>query len=77
MELTTFERIQQIITSVQPMIQSDGGDIELVKYEDNIVYVRLHGACVGCPASYYTLSMGIEERLKEHIPSIKQVVAID
>jgi len=77
METATFDRIAQIIKQVQPMIQSDGGDIELIKYEDDIVYVRMHGACVGCPASSFTLSLGIEERLREQIPTIKKVVALD
>lgn len=77
METAIFDRIAQIIKQVQPMIQSDGGDIELIKYEDDIVYVRMHGACVGCPASSFTLSLGIEERLREQIPTIKKVVALD
>ena len=56
---------------------SDGGDIELVKYEDNIVYVKLHGACVQCPISMFTLKLGVEEALKAELPELKEVVSIE
>ena len=57
------------------VVQADGGDIELLKVDDDgVVTVRLHGACVGCPSSAMTLSMGIERNLREQIPEITRVV---
>jgi len=69
--------IQKVLNQLRPAIQGDGGDIELVKYEKEIVYVKLHGACVHCPVSMYTLKLGVEEALKIELPEIKQVVAIE
>jgi Fe-S cluster biogenesis protein NfuA len=54
----------------------DGGDISFHSYVDEIVYVYMRGACSGCPSSSMTLKMGIESRLKEAIPEIKEVVAL-
>lgn len=68
-----FNRVNEVIAEVRPFIQSDGGDIELLKVEDNIVYVSLSGACVGCPSSIYTLKNGVEARVKEEIPEIESV----
>ncbi len=68
-----FGRVDEIIAEVRPFIQSDGGDIELLKVEDSIVYVRLTGACVGCPSSMITLKQGVEVRIKEEIPQIESV----
>ena len=57
------------------MVQNDGGDIELIDVSaDGVVRVRLHGACIGCPSSAMTLSMGIERNLRHHIPEITGVV---
>lgn len=70
-----IQQINTVLEELQPYIEQHGGKIELVSFESGIVTVRLHGACVGCPFSYYTLKMGIEERLKERIPDVIQVVA--
>lgn len=69
--------IQQVLATVRPMVLTDGGNIEFVKLEDQVVYVRLEGACVGCPASYFTLKMGVHEALKEQLPDIQDVVAVE
>ena len=61
---------------IRPAVAMDGGDITFDKYEDGVVYLFLQGSCSGCPSSTMTLKMGIETRLKELIPSIKEVVAI-
>lgn len=66
-------RIAEIIAEVRPFIQSDGGDIELLKVEDQVVYVRLTGACVGCPSSMITLKHGVEARIREELPQIESV----
>lgn len=68
-----WDRVQEIIQEVRPFIQSDGGDIELVKIEDQVVYVRLNGACIGCPSSMMTLKGGVEARIREDIPEIEAV----
>ena len=71
------ERVEEALKSIRPMLQADGGDVELVEVtEDNIVKVRLKGACGSCPMSTYTLKLGIEQRLKEAIPEIKEVVSV-
>lgn len=70
-------KIQEVLEQIRPNIQMDGGDIEFVSYEDGVVSIRLLGACVGCPASIYTLKLGVEEALKEHISDIREVVAVE
>ncbi len=72
-----LQKIESILDTVRPNIQMDGGDIELVKFEDGVVYIKFQGACVGCPASVYTLKMGIEEALKAQMPEVHEVVPID
>jgi Fe-S cluster biogenesis protein NfuA len=61
---------------IRPAVAMDGGDITFDKYENGIVYLFLQGSCSGCPSSSMTLKMGIEGRLKELVPEIKEVVAI-
>ena len=71
------ERVEEALKSIRPMLQADGGDVELVEVtEDNIVKVKLKGACGSCPMSTYTLKLRIEQRLKEAIPEIKEVVSV-
>ena len=72
------ERVARIIDRVRPAVQSDGGDVELVDVSDSgVVTIRLHGACVGCPSSQMTLKVGIEKNLKDYIPEVTQVLALD
>jgi len=70
------QKIEHVLESLRPMIKGDGGDIRFVKIENEIVYVSLHGSCVGCPSSIYTLKLGIEQALKEQIPTIKEVIPL-
>jgi Fe-S cluster biogenesis protein NfuA len=70
------ERVQQVIEKIRPLLQRDGGDIELVDVADGIVKVRLQGACGSCPMSAMTLKMGVEKQLKQEIPEIKEVVSV-
>ncbi|MCD4831185.1 MAG: NifU family protein [Anaerohalosphaeraceae bacterium] len=77
-EKTLKNQIAEVIQTIRPMLQNDGGDIELVEVtEDNTVKVRLQGACKGCPGAAMTLKMGVERLLKERIPEVKEVVAVD
>jgi Fe-S cluster biogenesis protein NfuA len=71
-------RIEAILEEhVRPGLRADGGDVELVGIdEDRIVQVRLAGACQGCSASSYTLTMGIESILKARIPEIRFIEAV-
>ena len=62
---------------VRPYLQADGGDIELVEVtDDNIVKVRLKGACRGCPYSVQTLKSGVEKAIVREVPEIKEVVEV-
>ena len=77
-EQTFEEKVKNIIESIRPNLQSHGGDIELLAIdEDNTVRVRLQGACRGCPGAAMTMKMGVERLLKEQIPQVKQVIAVD
>ena len=70
------EKVRAAIEKVRPFLQRDGGDIELIDVQDGIVKVRLQGACGSCPMSKMTLKMGVEKQLKEEIPEVKEVIAI-
>lgn len=71
------QRIRAVLDSdIRPAVAMDGGDITFGKYEDGIVYLHLQGACSSCPSSIMTLKMGVESRLKEAVPEIKEVVQI-
>ncbi len=67
------EKVEAALEKIRPMLQADGGDVELIDVKDGIVTVRLQGACAGCPMSQMTLRNGIERVLKEAIPEIKSV----
>jgi Fe-S cluster biogenesis protein NfuA len=69
--------VQEVIDEIRPMLQADGGDVELVDVTDEgVVKVRLTGACGGCPMSQITLSHGIESRLKASVPEISRVESV-
>jgi len=73
----TKHAIEDAIASIRPLLQRDGGDIELVSIEEDMtVKVRLQGACKGCPGAQMTLKMGVERVLKEKVPAVKAVVAV-
>lgn len=71
------ERIIKEIDKIRPFLQSDGGNIEFVKFEEGIVYVKLSGACSHCAMIDVTLKEGVEEILVNEIPEVKQVVKMD
>lgn len=68
--METENAIKLIINKVRPFLQADGGDVEFVKFEEGIVYVRLYGACVGCSSVDITLKEGIEALLLEEVPGV-------
>jgi len=73
------QRVQGVIDQIRPLLQADGGDIELasIDEETGVVSVRLQGACKGCPGAAMTLRMGVERHLKEKVPEVSEVVAVD
>lgn len=72
------ELLKQVLEQIRPNLQGDGGDMEYVGVdEDGVVSLELQGACAGCPMSQLTLSMGIERILKEHVPGVTRVVAVN
>ena len=75
---TMTEQVREVIDAIRPMLQADGGDIELVNVEESsgVVSVRLQGRCKGCPGAAMTLKMGVERHLKLKVPAVKEVVAL-
>jgi Fe-S cluster biogenesis protein NfuA len=73
-----FKQIQEIIdTRVRPAVANDGGDIVLHSFVDGIVYLKMKGACSGCPSSTVTLKSGIENMLKFYVPEVIEVQQIN
>ncbi len=72
--MTEQEKVIEIIDTLRPFLISDGGNIEFVKYENNIVYIKMLGACAGCELIDMTLKEGVESAIKEEIPSVIKVV---
>lgn len=70
------ESIQKALEKVRKGLQQDGGDVELVSFENGVVKVRLKGACCGCPMSQMTLANFVERELKKADPSVKKVEAV-
>jgi NFU1 iron-sulfur cluster scaffold homolog, mitochondrial len=73
----TIEHIKAVFEELRPAILQDGGDIHFVRFENGTVFVKLHGACVSCPISYMTLTMGLEAQLKSRIPAVARVLSVD
>lgn len=65
--------IQRILDKIRPYLNSEGGDLEFIKYEDGIVYIKMLGACIDCGALDSTLKDGIEVLVKEYVPEVIEV----
>jgi Fe-S cluster biogenesis protein NfuA len=75
---TVLERVTEVIDEIRPYIQQDGGDIELVEVTpENVVNVRLKGACATCPGAVMTLKAGVETHMKEKVPEIASVERVE
>lgn len=76
--MSARERIEEVLDSIRPAIRADGGDVELLEFDESsgLVEVRLIGACESCPISMMTLKEGIEKRLRSNVPGVVEVVAI-
>lgn len=71
------EKVTEVLEKVRPVLQRDGGDIELVDVnEDGVVLVKLKGACQGCPGATITIKAVIENLLVKEVPGVKQVIGI-
>ena len=70
------KKIIEVIDSIRPYLVGDGGDLEFVKYENNIVYIKLTGACANCSMIDLTLKDGIESTIMEEVPEVKEVVNV-
>jgi Fe-S cluster biogenesis protein NfuA len=70
------QAVEQALAKIRPLLQRDGGDIELVEVNDGVVKVRLTGACKGCPMSQMTLKQGVEKLLLKEVPGLKEVQAV-
>ena len=73
----TEEKIQEIIDKLRPFLINDGGNIEFVKFEDNIVYIKMMGACANCQMLDITLRDGIAAAIMSEIPEVKDVININ
>ncbi|MBN2365801.1 MAG: NifU family protein [Calditrichaeota bacterium] len=72
----TEEKVKKLLDNIRPGIQMDGGDVEFVEIREGVVYVRLVGACGGCPMAQLTLKEGIERYIRNQMPEIKSVEAV-
>ncbi len=70
-------KVKEALDEVRPMLKADGGDVELVAIEGKVVKVRLQGHCAGCPMAQMTLQRGIETRVKEKVPEVERVEAVE
>lgn len=71
------EKVEAVLSKIRPMLEADGGNVELVGVtEEGVVRVKLTGACGCCPMSQMTLKMGIEQVLKKEVPEVKSVEAV-
>lgn len=71
------EKIIEIIDALRPYLINDGGNIEFVKYENRIVYIKMMGACSNCQMLDLTLKEGIESAIKEEVPEVLEVININ
>jgi Fe-S cluster biogenesis protein NfuA len=78
-ECVLRDKVVQVLDSIRGSLQADGGDVELVEVLENegIVKVKLVGACHGCPMAQMTLQMGIERMVRQQVPEVKRVIAVD
>ena len=74
--MVSRERVEAVLDRIRPLMQADGGDIELVSVIGNNAHVRLTGMCSGCPSAHMTLYMGVEMALREEIKEFEQLQVV-
>ena len=80
MEITQEQIVTKVLDaleSIRPFLNKDGGDIELVDIKDHKVYVKLQGNCNGCPMSFSTMKLGVENTIKQFAPEIVEVLSVE
>ncbi len=73
----TKANVEKALAEIRPFLESDGGNISLVSIENDLVKVRLEGACVGCSVNQMTLKSGVEMTIKKYAPHIKEVINVE
>lgn len=71
-----LENIEKALAEIRPYLMTDGGDISLVSYEEDVVEVKFHGACTGCSVNQMTLKNGVEATIKKYAPQVQKVVEV-
>lgn len=74
--MTPRSDIEVVLERVRPLLQADGGDIELVDVLERKAYVRLSGKCAGCPSAHLTLHIGIEMAIRDAVPEFDELVVV-
>jgi Fe-S cluster biogenesis protein NfuA len=74
---TLKEKVEKVLEKVRTGLRSEGGDIEFVDLKENVVYVKLMGACGTCPMSTLTMKNWVETTIKKEIPEVKAVQAVE
>lgn len=71
-----IEKIKEVINYLRPFIMNDGGNIEFIDYKDNVVYVKMQGACAECGMQDLTLKDGLLMAIKEEVPEVKDIISV-
>jgi Fe-S cluster biogenesis protein NfuA len=74
--MTPRPEIEAILERIRPLLQADGGDIELVAVSDRKASVRLSGKCAGCPSSHLTLHLGVEMAIRDVLPDFEELIVV-
>jgi Fe-S cluster biogenesis protein NfuA len=74
--MVSRDQVETVLGRIRPMMQADGGDIELVDVQGNSAHVRLTGMCAGCPSAHMTLYMGVEMALRDEIKEFEELVVV-
>lgn len=73
----TITKVLEALESIRPFLNKDGGDIELIDVKEDKVYVKLLGNCSGCPVSFSTMKLGVENTIKQFAPEITEVLSVE
>lgn len=76
-EETVTRVFRRALESIRPFLNKDGGDIELIDVKRKQVFVKLLGNCSGCPVSFSTMKLGVENTIKQHAPEIEEVLSVE
>lgn len=72
----TITKVLEALESIRPFLKNDGGDIELINVENDKVYVKLIGNCDGCPMSFSTMTLGVENTIRQYAPEVTEVINV-